>query len=481
MFKKSDSHSQLDMFSSPTEYFRDSKKKKYLKDDSWHNQFRNHVVMRVDESIFSVLYADGKGAPNASIRILVGMMILKEGQGWSDEQLFYECGYNLLTRSALGLMSLEDAEPVPSTYYLFRRNLVEYAREHGEDLFKKCQAQITRDQILEFNVEGKQIRMDSKLIGSNIAWYSRYELIHETLRLFIAEREEHIFKKSLPKEMFSLIESIRDEKGNKVVYRSTKAEIDARFVELGELMYRFIGLFKRYDYGSYKTLKTVFEQQYLVSEDKIVLPLENEKVSAKSIQSPHDTDCHYRNKDGNKVKGYSVNITETCDQSHEEEAPALNLITDTEVNVVSTPDNSFLEQALEHTQEIIPDKIEKVYADGAYHSEYNQEYCQEGDKEIDLVLTAMQGAEPRYELSLDEQDENNLIVTDKKTGITVQAQQVKPRKDQTQKKWRIKTEKGDYRYFDQNNLRVSVLRQKLKKIPIEETNIRKMSKRAFFS
>ncbi len=30
MFKKSDSHSQLDLFSSPTEYFRGSKKKEYL-------------------------------------------------------------------------------------------------------------------------------------------------------------------------------------------------------------------------------------------------------------------------------------------------------------------------------------------------------------------------------------------------------------------------------------------------------------------
>ena len=98
MFKKSDGHQQLDVFSSPTEYFRDSKKKKYLKNDSWHNQFRNHVVMRVDESIFSVLYAEGQGAPNASIRVLVGMMILKEGQGWSDEQLFENCEYNLLIR-----------------------------------------------------------------------------------------------------------------------------------------------------------------------------------------------------------------------------------------------------------------------------------------------------------------------------------------------------------------------------------------------
>jgi hypothetical protein len=232
-------------------------------------------------------------------------------------------------------------------------------------------------------------------------------------------------------------------------------------------MYRFIGLFKRYDYGHYRTLKTVFGQQYRVSGDKTVLPLDNKEISAKSIQSPHDTDCHYRDKDGNRVKGYSVNITETCDRVQQGEAPVVNLITDTQVDVVSAPDNSFLGQALEHTQEIIPDKIEKVYADGAYHSEHNQEYCQEGDKEIELLLTAMQGAEPRYGLSLDEQDENNLIVTDKKTGKTVQARQVKTRKnktgeDKTVKKWAIKTGENKYRYFDEDSLRVSALRQKLK-------------------
>ncbi|SCM57820.1 Transposase domain (DUF772) {ECO:0000313/EMBL:AFL83818,1} [Petrimonas mucosa] len=386
MFKKSDSHSQLDLFSSPTEYFRGSKKKEYLKDGSWHNLFRKEVVMRVDENIFSVLYSEGNGAPNASIRVLVGMMILKEGQGWSDRQLFSECGYNLLTRSALGLMSLEDAEPVPSTYYLFRRNLVEHEKEHGVDLFKECQSRITRDQALEFNVEGKRVRMDSKLVGSNIAWYSRYELIHETLRLFIAEREEHIFKRSLSKEMFSLIESIRGETGNKVVYRSTKEEVDARFLELGKLMYLFINLFKKHDYGQYGTLKAVFEQQYTVSREKVVLPLEKEKVSAKSIQSPHDTDCHYRDKDGNKVKGYSVNITETCDQERDGQEAALNLITDTRVKEVSAPDNGFFQQALEQTREVITGEIEKVHADGAYNSAENREYCQSDESGIDNLV-----------------------------------------------------------------------------------------------
>lgn len=470
MFKKSVDNQQLDAFSSPIEHLPSSSMNYYLKNDSWHNLFRQQVVMRVNESIFSVLYDDKNGAPNASIRVLAGMMLLKEGHGWSDEQLFENANYNLLIRSALGLMNLEDAVPVASTYYLFRRRLVEYNRENNVDLFKACQDQITAGQILEFNVSGKQVRMDSKLLGSNIAWLSRYELIHETLRLFIDERKEFIYKKSLSNAEFTLIESIQNETGNKVVYRSTKADIDTRIIALGKLMYRFVVLFKSNNYGQYQTLKTVFEQQYSVSKDKVILPLENEKISAKSVQSPHDTDAHFRNKDGNKVKGYSANVTETCDQPAEDGNPVLNLITDTQVEVVSTQDNSYLKPALTASQEILPNSIEKVYTDGAYNSVENQEYCQNND--INLLLTAMQGATPRYDIALDEQDNSSLTVTDIKTGIITKAQQVKTRKDPTLKKWRIKTEEGSYRYFDMESVRAAALRQKLRDIPIGETNIR---------
>ncbi len=77
-------------------------------------------------------------------------------------------------------------------------------------------------------------------------------------------------------------------------------------------MYRLIKLFKKYDYGAYRTLKSIFEQQFTFTLEKTILPREKEKISVQSIQSPHDPDCHYRNKGGNKVKGYSVNLTETC-------------------------------------------------------------------------------------------------------------------------------------------------------------------------
>ena len=41
---------------------------------------------------------------------------------------------------------------------------------------------------------------------------------------------------------------------------------------------------------------------------------EKEEILAQSVQSPHDTDSNYRNKDGNKVKGFSINVTESCDE-----------------------------------------------------------------------------------------------------------------------------------------------------------------------
>jgi hypothetical protein len=96
MFKESDKNLQLDMFSSPAGMLQGSSLNDYLKNDSWHNIFRGHVVMRVNKDIFKVFYSSDNGSSNTSIRVLVGIMILKEGQRWSDEQFFEQCRFNLL-------------------------------------------------------------------------------------------------------------------------------------------------------------------------------------------------------------------------------------------------------------------------------------------------------------------------------------------------------------------------------------------------
>jgi hypothetical protein len=468
MFKESDRNAQLDIFSTPAEHLRGSSQKFYLKDDSWHNIFRDNVLSHINEQIFSVLYCKDNGTPNASIRVLVAMMLLKEGQGWSDDQLFENCNYNLLVRSALGLLTLDDTVPVASTYYRFRSNIVNYNKEHDTDLFKECMQSITKSQMVEFNVSGKHIRMDSKLMGSNIAWYTRYELVHETLRLFIKERREYIYKRSLSKDDFKLIESIEGESGDKVVYYSTKSEIDARFLALGNLMYRFIRLFKIYPGGQYDILKTVFNQQYSCKK-KVVLALEKEKISADSIQSPHDPESHYRKKGDNKIKGNSINITETCDKSTEEE-PKVNLITDVDVKPATASDCGFMQDAVENSQNMTMDTIEKLYADGAYNSSENQEFC--NDNDINLILTGLQGPKGRYDLIPDKQNADKLTVIDQKTGNIIDAELVKSRKHPEEKKWKIKTDERKWRYFTLEHIRTSLLRQKLRDTPIEELNMR---------
>lgn len=71
------------------------------------------VTSQIDESVFQPLFKDnGMGAPNALIRIMVAMSILKKGFGCSDEDLFEKCEFDMLTRKAIGLVNLDTSAPV---------------------------------------------------------------------------------------------------------------------------------------------------------------------------------------------------------------------------------------------------------------------------------------------------------------------------------------------------------------------------------
>ncbi len=183
MFKKSGTTSQMDLFSSPEMFLGKRANKSYSDPGRWHNVFFDQVTSKIDEDLFSVLYKSGNiGVPTASVRVLVAMSILKEGFGCCDEDLFEKVEFDLLVRKALGLVSLDDAPPSLDTYCLFNRRLCEYHERTDIDLMEKCFESITGQQIRKFNISGKSVRMDSKLIGSNIARYSRYEIVLRTLQ-----------------------------------------------------------------------------------------------------------------------------------------------------------------------------------------------------------------------------------------------------------------------------------------------------------
>ena len=461
MFRNTNKEKQLNLFSNVRNHLTKRTMKIYEDDNEWHNQFRVQVINRIDEELFRPLFNDNFGAPNASIRLLIGMMILKEAQGWSDSQLFENSQFNLLTRSALGLFNIDDPIPAESTYYLLRRRIVDRENEGNENLIEKVFSQVTKSQVAEFKINGKKIRMDSKLLGSNIAWYSRYELIHETLVMLY--KEFQLEMESLLSDWdIEILNGISCEEGKNVSYRSNKTEIESKISELGLIIYKIISQIKCDTSTTLQTLRRVFEEQYQLIED-VVIARPKQEIIATSVQSPHDTDCHYRKKGDNQVKGYSINITETCERENKPD-----LITSVIVKGASAADCDFLQPAIEATREITQNPIETVNADGAYHSESNQDYCQENT--IDLIVSAISGKAPRYDLEVDQN--NELIVIDTKNNEVVTTRRVETRKEDAQPKWAILTENNKYRYFTQKEIDTCILRKQIAARTAKELNLR---------
>jgi hypothetical protein len=457
MYRKSSQEPQFDIFGNVSSLLTNQAVRKYNDKDHWHNQFRQEVVTLIDEDPYKVLFNDTMGAPNASIRILLGMMILKEGFVWSDSQLFEQCHFNLLIRGALGLVNMSDAVPAESTYYLFRRRIYEYHRLTGIDLVDNTFAQLTSDQIKQFDVNGHSIRMDSKLIGSNIAYYTRYEVIHQTLHRFYKTLDKRA-KYRLAYPVRKQLEMLMSLEPGKTVYSSTKEEIQRRLESIGLLIYKLLNTYTDHTSEACHLLQRVFDEQYKVVDNQQIQLRPKEEISAGSLQSPHDPDSTFRHKGNQKVKGYSVNVTETSSDE------SLNLITNVMVVKSNTPDTEFVQQAIKSTTEVTDQTVEKAYLDGAYQSPDNDEFC----KDIDMVFTGIQGKQARYDLEMTPQ---GLTVTDTRTGEQTLATLAKKNRKSKEDRWFIVTPKGKY-YFNKQAIRASQLRKTIENRPIEETRKR---------
>ena len=470
MFRKTESTPQLDLFTAPGNFLPRRAQKKYTDEKAWHNQFFKLVTSRIDEESFRPLFeATTMGAPNASVRILVAMSILKEGFGCSDEDLFEKCEFDLLARKALGLEMLDDKLPSLDTYYLFGRRLTEYEQRTGINLMECCFEQVTGEQIKLFKISGSSVRMDSKLIGSNIAQYSRYELIHRTLCKVL--RQDSVMTMLNPK-LRKGAEVWLDEDSGKTVYRSNKDEMAQRLVRIGLYIYAVLKRLKD-DAPGYDLLHRVFHDQYVVEKGRVELK-DKHKVASDSLQSPDDPDATYRDKGGQKVSGYVTNITETI------EADKPSIITSVQTEPVTFADCNFLQDAISNTERVTGHLVENVYADGAYQSPENREFARL-HMGMELLTGKLQGG-CRYLLDR-EPGTDNLKVTDTETGEVFDAIYVGENKREG-KHWRVNLSHvkptHPWRYFNEDEVRRSELRRKIESLPPEEQHKRNNIEAAMF-
>jgi len=418
MFKKNNRHFQLPLTSNVDEL---PPKLRNRLDTSWSGAFYREFFCRLDETPFAVLYADCPSRPNIPVNVLVGLEYLKAGNGWTDEEMFDEFGYNSQVRYALGFRQLGDGDFEPRTLYYFRERLSRYMQETGINLLEKAFEKVTDQQIAAYQLKTGKQRMDSTQIASNIRVMGRLQLLVEVLqrvyRMLTVEDQGHYAE--------DFARFIQGHAGQ-YVYHLKGQDTSEHLQRIGELMQcLLVELEPNYALEPvYQMLMRVFGEHFRV-EEKTIKIKEGKELSARSLQSTDDLEATYRQKNNKSFRRYVANLTETCDPEN-----PLQLVTKVQVASNHTEDAEMLVEALPNLKERTD--LDTLYTDGGYGSPDADKTLM--DHRVEQIQTAIRGRIPSSEKLNLSDFTIKLAESGKPTQITCPQAQSTPVHTSSQKK-----------------------------------------------
>ena len=403
MFKSNPRHVQPYLISNVNDL---PKKQLTRLEKSWSGVFFREFFSRIDEQAFADLYADIPSRPNAPINELVSLEFLKDGNGWTDEEMYEHYLFDLQTRHALGLDQLGDEHLELRTVYNFRQRLSQYMQEQGVNLLDRAFEQVTDEQLAAYKLKTGKQRMDSVLLGSNIRQRGRLQLLVEVM-----QRVERMLKAADQAHYAELFAPYLQGHSGHYIYRLKQAEYPTHLQRTGEYMQRLLEEL-RPTYGEepvYGVLERVFGEHFQVEEQAVTAKADQD-LGAQSLQSPDDLEATYREKKGKEYQGYSANLTETCDPEN-----PLQLITKTQTAPNSTDDSQLLAEALPNLKERTG--VTTIYSDGGFGGSQSDPVLQE--QKVELIQTAIRGRQPNpeklhlsdFEIKLDADSGKPLKVT----------------------------------------------------------------------
>jgi len=152
-------------------------------ESSWAQLFRIEIlpILFRNEDQYAMLY--GKtGRPNFSVARLLGLCLLQELNDLSDQQALDTFSFDIRWRYALDISHDE--------VYLSRRSLVEFRRRLAANdpemkLVRNVFDHIRDSALQKLGLSGREQRLDSTHIISNIRIRGRMDLFSNTLTVFL--------------------------------------------------------------------------------------------------------------------------------------------------------------------------------------------------------------------------------------------------------------------------------------------------------
>ena len=292
-----------------SQYLVSSKKRARLV-RSWAEAFRTRVLPLIDEEAFRACFSADNGRPNTSIRLLVGLHLLKEADDLTDEQILDALEFNLQWQHALGVEPA-DAHICEKTLHNFRHLML------GNDRAAAVFVQLTLALMKADGLSTVRQRLDSTHVISNIAVLSRLGLFTETVTNFLRD-----LRRDSPVKLGWLGEGYAERylKREGFFADAKRDEAQRRLPMVTQDLYALVRLFEADAdvvlWPSYLLLVRLINEQCTAADsgvnpaDSPELPRvkEPQEVGGDSLQSPHDPDATY----GHKGKGYEVQLAETC-------------------------------------------------------------------------------------------------------------------------------------------------------------------------
>lgn len=362
---------------------------------SWAWHFRERCLPLIEETAFAACYCADNGRPNVPVRLLIGLLLLKEWHDYTDTQALEAAEFDLRWQTALGL-TLDDAVPCQKTLHNFRALLARDARVEGVFL------QMTDQLLAALGVRTERQRLDSTQICSNIALLSRLSRFCETHRLLLRRLARHA-----PAVLASLPEAVRRRyvraDGTDSSYDDARAtEGRRRLAVCARDAWRLVDALRGMELPApvaetYALVERLLAEQCLGLETPAVpqpddadaaeapVPVrlrEKGEMGAVSLQTPHDPDATY----GHKGTGYTVTLCETVGN---EEAP--ELLTHVALTTAMAADQL---QTLPTVHALDARHIapRELLADASFGSTENLLACQAAGTELVAPLTGGAGA-----------------------------------------------------------------------------------------
>lgn len=404
---------------------------------SWAHSFRTLVLPLIDEELFRESFHDSNGRPNKSIRLLVGLHILKEMNDLTDAEVIDALEFNLQFHYALG--------EEPRTAHVCQKTLHNHRLLMLEsDRARQVMEGVTRGLAEADGLSLGRQRLDSTHVMSNIAVLTRLGLFVETVTTFL---------RSLRRELPAKMELIDPDYIHRYLDRegyfadAKRKQARRRLRAVASDMYRLVVAFEAdrevSSLDAFGLLKRLFEEQCEVvasdtpdeapvavprvsdeladeplseeedddapveqaptgsMDDEGLAPIrlrEGKEISSGSLQSPHDPDATY----GHKGKGYEVQVAETCESDN-----GYQVITAIKVNGANESDQAATVLVVEQLADgdLAPTR---VFADTGYGSGSNIVAC--ASRGVDLQAPVPDSKAPEQRDRMEAPVEPQLLI-----------------------------------------------------------------------